>query len=138
MVWLASGRGVPCRKDLTAHCELLSEAVRLARSGRYDDAMAVLARLPGDGALRPSMLDLKAKIHAQQGRYLEAEACWREALSLVPNHQGFRRALAAIAEERRYPFWLRIVVAAAVAAVTSGALLVVAVGILRWAGWLGR
>ena len=138
MIRLASRRGAACQSDLMADRELPLEAVRLARRGRYDDATTALARLPADSPLRPSMLDLKAKMYAQQGRYLEAEACWREALSLAPNHEGFRQALAAIAEERRHPFWLRIVVAAAVAAVTSVVLLLVAIGVLRWAGWTGR
>lgn len=84
------------------------------------------------------MLDLKAKVYAQRGRYLEAEACWREAIRLSPDTQAFHRGLAAIAEERRYPFWLRIVVAAAIAGVTSGAGLFVLIAILRWTGWIGK
>jgi len=138
MVGLASRRGVACENDLTADRELLSEAVRLARCGRYGDAAAVLARLHAGSPLWPSVLDLRAKMYAQQGRYLDAEACWREALSMAPNHEPFRRALAAIAAERRYPFWLRIVVTTAVAAATSAVVLVVVVGVLRWAGWIGR
>ena len=137
MVALASRQGTTSGNGLAADRDLLSEAVCLARRGRFGDATAVLTKLPADSALRPSMLDLKAKMFAQRGRYLEAEACWREALTLAPDHDEFQQALAAIAEERRYPFWLRIAVSAVVAAVTSAVLLLAAIGLLRWAGWIG-
>ena len=124
--------------NMAADQRLLAEAARLARRGSYDAAEAMLARLRADSPLRPSMLDLKAKVCAQQGRYLEAEACWREALALAPDNQAFRRALAVIAEDRRYPFWLRIAVAAVVAAITSIAGVAVMIVVLRWMGWLGK
>jgi tetratricopeptide (TPR) repeat protein len=98
----------------------------------------MLAPLPADSPLRPSILDLKAKIFAQQGRYLEAEACWREALTLAPDNQAFQQALAVIAEERRCPFWLRIAVVGTVAAATSMAGVAVLLAVLKRAGWLGR
>lgn len=138
MVGLANRHAKTGPYDLAADQRVLLRATRLGRRGQYGIAATMLEALPIHSPLRPSVLDLKAKILAQQGRFLEAEACWREALALAPNHEGFRQALAAIAEERRYPFWLRIVVAAAVSAVTCVVLLLVAVGILRWAGWIGR
>lgn len=138
MVALASRQGKSSANGLAADRDLLSEAVCLARRGRFEDATAVLIKLPAESALRPSILDLKARMFAQRGRYLDAEVCWREALSLVPDHDEFQQALAAIADERRYPFWLRILVSAVVAAVTSAVLLLAVLGLLRWAGWIGR
>ena len=127
-----------CQDDLASDGELLLQVARLARRGRYDEATSTLARLPADSPLRPSILDLKAKIFAQQGRYREAEGCWREALTLAPGNQAFQQALAVIAEERRCPFWLRIAVVGAVAAATSMVGVAVLLAALKWVGWLGR
>lgn len=138
MVGLASGRSISGQGNLATGQELLLQAARLARRGRYDAALAMLAPLPADSPLRPSILDLKAKIFAQQGRYLEAEACWREAMTLAPANQAFQQAIAVIAEERRCPFWLRIAVVGTVAAATSMASVAVLLAALKWAGWLGR
>ena len=138
MVGLANRHAKTGTHDLAAVQHLLLQAARLARRDRYGDAAAMLAELPADSALRPSILDLKAKILAQQGRYLEAEACWREALTLAPDNQAFRCALAAIAEERKYPFWLRIAVVAVVAAATSVVVYAVMIAALRWTGWIRR
>jgi len=138
VVGLASGRSTSGQGNLATGQELLLQAARLARRGRYDAAVAMLAPLPADSPLRPSILDLKAKILAQQGRYWEAEACWQEALTLAPGNQAFQQALAVIAEERRCPFWLRIVVVGAVAAATSMAGVAVLLAVLKWAGWLER
>jgi type VI secretion system protein ImpK len=138
MVGLASRCSTSGQGNLATGPELLLQAARLARCGHYDAAVAVLAPLPADSPLRPSILDLKAKIFAQQGRYREAEACWREALTLVPGNQAFQQALAVIADERRCPFWLRIAVVGAVAAATSMAGVAVLLAVLKWTGWLGR
>ena len=125
----------PC--DLAADRSVLLRAARLGRRRHYNAAAAMLETLPAHSPLLPSILDLKAKMLAQQGRYLKAEACWRQALQLVPNNQAFQRAIATIAGERRYPVWLRIAVAAVVAAVTSVAALAAVFAILRWTGRVG-
>ena len=137
IVGLANRHSKTGPHDVASDHQLLVRAARLARRGRYHDAEALLATLPADGPLGPATLDLKAKILAQQGRYLEAEACWHQALKLTPDNQAFHRALVAIAEERRYPFWLRTMVAAAVAAVTSIAGVAVLIAVLKWKGWIG-
>jgi type VI secretion system protein ImpK len=138
VVGLANRRSTTGQSNPAADHELLLQVARLARRGRYDAAVAMLAPLPADSPLRPSILDLKAKIFAQQGRYWEAEGCWREALTLAPDTQAFQQALAVIAEERRCPFWLRIAVVGTVAAATSMAGVAVLLAVLKWAGWLGR
>jgi len=134
-----AGRHKPAGQDAhAAGRELILRAYCLARRGRYEEAAAAMSELPADSPLRPTMLDLKAKVYAQQGRYLEAEACWREAIRLSPDTLAFHRGLSAIAEDRRYPFWLRIVVVAAVAGVSSGAACFVLIVILKLMGWLGK
>lgn len=137
-VGLANRPGPTGPRHLAADQQLLVQAARLARRGHYDAAEAMLVTLPAGSPLRPSILDLKAKIFAQQGRYSEAEACWREALTLAPDNKAFRQALAAIAQERRYPFWLRIIIVTIVAAAASIAGVAVIVATLKWAGWIGR
>jgi type VI secretion system protein ImpK len=113
-------------------------AAQLARLGRYDEAEGILARLDGYSELQAECMDLRARMLAQQGRYVEAEACWLQALKLSPDNQAFQRGLAAIAEERRYPFWLRIAVAVAAAAATSITGVAVLIAMLKWTGWFGR
>ena len=112
-------------------------AAQLARLGRYDEAESILARLDGYSELQAECMDLRARMLAQQGRYVEAEACWLQSLRLSPDNEAFQRGLAATAEERRYPFWLRIAVAAAVAAVIFVAVFTVLFAILRWTGRVG-
>jgi len=53
------------------------------------------------------LLDLRGRIHAQQGRYLEAEACWLRAAQLSPGDPRVRRALETLGDERLRPPWMR-------------------------------
>ena len=124
--------------DLASDQQLLVRAADLARRRHYDDAMAMLATLPSDSPLRPSILDLKAKIFAQQGRYWEAETCWHQALNLSPDNQAFRLALAAIAEKRQRPFSSHLAVTIVVAALTSAVVVLVLATILYQLGWAER
>src|SRR5882724_4372382 len=58
-----------------------SEAAELARAGDYDSAVRILATLnSGD----PETLDLLAKVHAQRGDLIAAEAAWRRVLARDP------------------------------------------------------
>jgi hypothetical protein len=84
-------------------------AVLLARKGRHAQALAALERARARGACSAAdALDLEARIHAQRGELLRAEAAWSELLRLAP---GDGRALAGLAElgrirrPRRWP-WL--------------------------------
>ena len=76
----------------------LAQAARLARRGQYRPAEALLveAALAAPGP-RADILDLRARMHAQQGRRSEAEALWREALSLDPGNADIQAALATLA-----------------------------------------
>lgn len=99
-----------------------AEAVEAARAGRYDAAAGLLAGLTEDPCLRAPALDLEARILAQQGRQLEAEAAWLEALRTDPGNPAFHAALAALRKSRqpasafRAALWRAAAVAAAIAA----------------------
>jgi len=100
-------------------------AAAVARMGHYDEAEQLLMELDQDERLRPAVLDLRAKMYAQQGRYAEAEACWLQALSLVPGNRHYRKALDVLVRERRRPTWVGRVAWAILAAIVFAALLLV-------------
>lgn len=89
------------------HDRRFLEAVALARAARYGQAEHILAQLEAQQVLLPSVLDLRGRIHAQQGRYLEAEACWLRGAQLSPGDPRIRRALETLADERLRPPWMR-------------------------------
>ncbi|ONH61698.1 flagellar motor protein MotB [Frankia sp. CcI49] len=58
------------------------QAAALARSGRYADAVRLLTELAAGRDHTAAEHDLLARIHAQQGRFDDAERHWRAALAL--------------------------------------------------------
>jgi type VI secretion system protein ImpK len=58
----------------------LAQARTLARQGRYGEAEQMLRDLEPD----VPVLDLLARIHAQQGRFEQADECWAAAERLAP------------------------------------------------------
>jgi len=79
---------------------LLSKAASLARKGEYVAAAGVLRAFTDKENPHPRALDLLARIHAQQGRFSEAEACWQRALQIEPNHDSYLAGLKRIARMR--------------------------------------
>ena len=80
---------------------VLAQARELARAGRYTEAEDVLDASWPDGGQDVAVLDLKARIHAQQGRLDEADRCWAEVADLAPGHRAAaegRRRIAVIRE----------------------------------------
>ena len=73
--------------------EIQNAAARIARKGRLQDAERMITGLPVDGPLGPATLDLKARICAQQGRLIEAQFCWIEAVRQSPGNETYRRSL---------------------------------------------
>lgn len=88
------GRGnLPSRLEPREMRHALNAAARAARGGRLQEAENLIALLPVDGPLGPATLDLKARIFAQQGRLVEAQFCWMEAVRQSPGNEVYRRSL---------------------------------------------
>ena len=73
---------------------LFKEAKKLAGGGKFREAQEIIdtisARIPGEEVL---LLDLKARIQAQQGYFLEAERLWERAKSIAPEDETIKKAL---------------------------------------------
>jgi tetratricopeptide (TPR) repeat protein len=81
--------------------KLLAAAVILARKGQYAEAARALeTALAAGECLQPEALDLRARMYAQQGLYLEAESCWAEAKRLDGENPAYDRALARLRQSR--------------------------------------
>ena len=83
-------------------------AVELARAGRYNDAEVLLQQIDKNRTLKPVILDLRAKMFAQQGRYAEAYACWTEALSISPGNVEYSEAIEALRANSLCRPWIRL------------------------------
>ncbi|HEX8475542.1 MAG TPA: OmpA family protein [Pyrinomonadaceae bacterium] len=78
----------------------ISQASELARVGRYSEADQLLSELK-TGDASAAVLDLRARIHAQQGRLSAAEAFWTRALHLDPANLAYNEALRRISRMQR-------------------------------------
>lgn len=90
--------------QLTLHETALANARTLARQGRYAEAQQLLDQEWGDDEASAACLDLRARIHAQQGQLDEADACWAQAERLRPDEKEFtagRRRIARLRTSRR-------------------------------------
>lgn len=72
-----------------------SEAAELARDGKYESAVRILAGLDGD---EPETLDLLARVHAQRGDLTAADAVWQRLLEVSPGHASALSGRLLIAE----------------------------------------
>jgi flagellar motor protein MotB len=87
------------------HHITLAKATDLARAGRYTEAEALLAEAMRGAEASPAVLDLCARMRAQQGRLAEAEALWTQALRLEPTNAAYQAGLQRIAALQRHPWW---------------------------------
>ncbi len=85
------------------------EAAELARSGNYIAAEAILQELLLSANPPSPVLDLQARICAQQGRLAEASEFWRKALQKDPANVAYQAALARLSRMQRHPMWLHTV-----------------------------
>ena len=105
--WLEStDRGANSHTHDAAHgieeaADVLVNAASLARLGLYEEAEIALTSVPTLGPLAPQILDLAARVYAQQGRLLDAERCWVEAVRLLPTNTRFHAGLACVAGHAR-------------------------------------
>ena len=86
---------------------VLARAGRLARRGRLSEAAAFLIRRAHDPNVPVAVLDLLARIYAQQGRFAEASVLWQRAIHREPGNQASAAALRRIAALQRPTRWLR-------------------------------
>lgn len=93
-------------------------ARNLARNGFFRDAQMILT-----GLLRksqePHVLDLLARIYAQQGRIDEAKTLWEKAILLDPTNAEYAQGMAFISkmQQKRFPKysqWKRFLLVAAI------------------------
>lgn len=105
---------------------LICRSAKLARQGKYQEAENLLAVFATDGPLATTVLDLRARMYAQQGRFVEAEYCWLEALQRSPGNAAYRRAIECLAGSRQLPRGGHLVLGAI-------ALLVILL-VMRWIG----
>ena len=85
---------------------LLPKAAELARSGRYLEAECLLQHLVQEGSELPAVFDLLARIRAQQGRLLEAQSYWADAIQLSSAKDFYRTALKRIERLQTGPPWV--------------------------------
>lgn len=93
IVGLAGGRVASVRPEPENVQQVLCAAAQVARRGRLQDAETMIASLPLTGPLGPATLDLKARLCAQQGRLVEAQLCWMEAVRQSPGNESYRQSL---------------------------------------------
>lgn len=74
----------------------LSRAREAARNGDLAEAARLLDELDPTAPA----LDLRARVHAQLGELVKADACWARVQLLQPGHEGARAGRAAIARIR--------------------------------------
>jgi len=91
-----------------------ARAAELARSQRYLEAEAILSphgRIPA----APKVLDLLARISAQQGQYARARQLWSTALEITPGNADYERAVQCTREaELSQAVWQRSITIALV------------------------
>ncbi|TDD93521.1 hypothetical protein, partial [Actinomadura rubrisoli] len=78
----------------------LAQARTLARRGRYAEAEAILSDVRRDIAPSVPLLDLLARVRAQQGRLDEADAAWAEAERLAPGTREIAEGRRRVAKAR--------------------------------------
>lgn len=106
----------------------LSQAAHLAREGNYAAAEELLSGIASTECPDASILDLLARIRAQQGAFFDAEAHWRKVLQIDPAHLGARAGLERLRQWQRAPIRLWPILAT-----TTGLGIVLAGGIfLSW------
>lgn len=85
---------------------LLPKAAELARAGKYLEAECLLDHLIREGNELPEIFDLLARIRAQQGRLLEAQSYWADAIQLSNAKEFYRPALKRIEHLQTGPPWI--------------------------------
>src|ERR1051326_9065115 len=84
---------------------LVALASTAARAGNYMLASDLISRARAcGGAIEVTALDLQARVFAQQGLLLRAEACWAEALEKDPGNPAYLRSEEHTSELQSHSF----------------------------------
>ena len=83
----------------------IAHATDLARAGHYTEAEAALKDVIREREATPAILDLLARIYAQQGHWKEAEAAWKQALQMEPENESYTAGLKRVAQMAHRPFF---------------------------------
>ncbi len=110
---------------------LYSRAVELAGKGKYREAEGTLNSVVDLSGQNCLTLDLLARIKAQEGRFLEAERLWRQALDLEPGNETAIAALRRISMLSRTA-WARFAPLIAMAFVISLAIAGTGIGVMTY------
>jgi type VI secretion system protein ImpK len=105
----------------------LARAAELARAGHYAEAEEILSAGKDETRYGPVVIDLLARIHAQQGRLEEAEKLWTRAVLLDPANSTYVLALRRAAALRHGSRRPRIVLS-----LVAGVILCALIGLWRW------
>ena len=81
-----------------AESAALAWAAALARKGKMIQAENLLLPIVNKRQSGTNVMDLLAKVYAQQKKFEQAQALWLKALQLEPNNIHFLRALLGIAK----------------------------------------
>lgn len=79
----------------------LARAALLARNGKLNQAESLLLPIVRRSPSKTSVLDLLAKVYAQQGRTEEARTLWLHASQTEPSNIHFLRALIRCARSMK-------------------------------------
>lgn len=85
-------------RSALGHELTLHRAHRAARDGDLDLAARLLDELDAAGASTTASLDLRARVHAQQGNLADADRQWARVLLLNPGDRGARSGRETIAQ----------------------------------------
>jgi len=102
----------------TVATDILVRAGLLARRGNLREAENLLSTMSDADSRRIEVLDLVAKVYAQQGKIDQAQAMWLQALQRYPSNTHFLSALRLCASYKQSRFqqfvlrylWLLLVV----------------------------
>jgi len=72
---------------------MMAQAAEWARQGNLNHVEAFLRPLAQQPEASPYILDLLAKVLAQQGRFKEAKELWQRASIIQPDNENFLRAI---------------------------------------------
>ena len=81
--------------------DILAHAATLARSGKLLEAERLLGTLSAADSSRIEVIDLLARVYAQQGKIDEAQALWLQALQRDPSSIRLLSALTLCAYHKR-------------------------------------